>query len=828
MRLLSSLCLLAVLSAGAAVAQTPAEPAPASPLPDPGLPPLTEPSPAPVLPDPGLPPMEVEKPPVLPKLPEPPLPQGTLPTPPPDDKWEALRQKLDAIGNLRIDATDIRLAKDGKITLQPRSGVLHFEADGMEVFAGSAEYISETEDLRFMGDVAMYRDGVIYRGESAVYNLSSRQIDASGMRSSYEPLFFKAAGIRSTANSEMSEVSLDAPEFTTDDSTDPAYRITADRVELYPNDRVVFHKFRIKAGDTTLFYLPKVSQQLDGELAYSVLPGYRSNLGAYVLNRYNTTIGDHSTINYQFDLYSRRGAGFGFDLNNRKYGRDSRFGKFKFYWLYDSDPTISNTFSTASRADVDESRYRVNLQHRVYLPAKNEGDFYVDVDLNVVSDEFFYEDFFQSDFRDNPQPDNLVNIVKRGDRGEISLYGRFRVNDDYQTDTRLPELAIDRAIQPLWNSGIYFAGSSSFGRLEEHLGDDDEDRIQSALSALGPRTAANAAEYDALTAALIEPAYTRSHTWGQFYYPITFHEAITIIPHIGAGFTSYSSIDGPRPLDDSRFIFSAGLDASVKFSRVYDDVVIPSLGLDGLRHIVQPYVNWSYVSTDDLGGGFIGIDRLVPSTRPRPLSVSQFSAIDSLRDWNIIRLGVANRLQTRRNGATYSWLTANTYIDAFIEDPEYDRDFSNLYQDIEWRPVPWVKLNLGAQVPIGGDDANFSEFNARATFMPTDSLEFSIGPRILRSHPVFQDSSLIDFGAYARINENWGFSVYERYEMEDSTFETQQYTIHRDLTNWIASLGAIVRDHRGQDEWGVLLSLTLKDFPAVRVPVDFDPSGGRE
>ena len=29
-------------------------------------------------------------------------------------------------------------------------------------------------------------------------------------------------------------------------------------------------------------------------------------------------------------------------------------------------------------------------------------------------------------------------------------------------------------------------------------------------------------------------------------------------------------------------------------------------------------------------------------------------------------------------------------------------------------------------------------------------------------------------------------------------------------------------------EWGVLLSLTLKDFPGVRIPVDFDPQGGRQ
>ncbi len=746
---------------------------------------------------------------------------------------DALREKLDTIGNLRIDVSNFQMTKEGNVVIKPPSGMLHFESDGMEVFAGRAEYVAASEQLRFSGDVAIYREGVIYRGENATYTLNTRQLDASGMRSSIEPLFFKAANISSTGNgSDISVINLDSPEFTTEDSEDPGYRITADKVSIYPGDRVVFRKFKILAGDSPLFYLPYLSQPLDGEFGYSFIPGYRSNLGAFLLNQYSATISDHSLIKYRFDLYSQRGAGAGFDLESRRYPRTSKFGKFKFYWLYDSDPQTSSTgaISSIPRDSVDNNRYRVNLQHRVYLPGPEQGDLYVDVDLNKVSDGFFYEDFFQSEFRDDPQPDNIVNFVKRHERGEISLLGRFRINDFYESDTRLPELAIDRVRQPLFNTGLFYAGSSSFGILEEHMSDDEERFIRGQIAVLEtlPPDAANAAAIASLRSSLITPGYTRSHSWNELYYPFRFHDgAVTLTPRAGVGYTSYSSIDGPQPFDDSRFIFSAGLDAAFKMSRVYDDVVIPSLGIDGLRHIVQPYASWSFVSTDELGSGF-GIDRLAASTRPRPLEVSNYKAIDSLRDWNLVRLGVSQRLQTRRNRTTYNWLSSNTYIDAFIDDPEYDRDFSNLYQDVAWHPVPWARFNVGAQIPISDRNGNFSEINTRATFMPTDSVELSIGHRMLSDHPVFSDSSLIDFGAYARLSENWGVSIYERYEMDDNTLETQQYTVHRDLTSWIASLGAIVRDNRQEKEWGLLLSLTLKDFPGVRIPVDFDPQGGRQ
>jgi hypothetical protein len=112
------------------------------------------------------------------------------------------------------------------------------------------------------------------------------------------------------------------------------------------------------------------------------------------------------------------------------------------------------------------------------------------------------------------------------------------------------------------------------------------------------------------------------------------------------------------------------------------------------------------------------------------------------------------------------------------------------------------------------------------TFMPTDYLDFSVGHRLLQDHPFFEDSSLVDFRIYARINENWGVSAYERYELDDSTLETQQYSVHRDLTSWVAAVGATIRDNRGETDYGLLFSLTLKDFPSVRIPVDFDPQAG--
>ena len=44
-------------------------------------------------------------------------------------------------------------------------------------------------------------------------------------------------------------------------------------------------------------------------------------------------------------------------------------------------------------------------------------------------------------------------------------------------------------------------------------------------------------------------------------------------------------------------------------------------------------------------------------------------------------------------------------------------------------------------------------------------------------------------GGYYRINDNWGVGAYDRYEGQTGFLEEQRYSIYRDLTSWVASLG---------------------------------------
>jgi LPS-assembly protein len=193
-----------------------------------------------------------------------------------------------------------------------------------------------------------------------------------------------------------------------------------------------------------------------------------------------------------------------------------------------------------------------------------------------------------------------------------------------------------------------------------------------------------------------------------------------------------------------------------------------------------------------------------------------------LQSWNVLRLGARNRLITKRDNQSFEWLYLDTYIDGFIEDPEGQREYSNLYNDLRWQPLPWMALEMQTQFPLVSGGSGFNEFTSRLHIMPTRDFDFSLGFRNLANHPVLIDSNRFDFGTYLRLGEGWGMSMRQVIELDDSTLESQQYSLHRDLGNWVAGFGFTHRDNRAAKEYGLVFSLTLKDLPSVSLPFQLE------
>ena len=273
-----------------------------------------------------------------------------------------------------------------------------------------------------------------------------------------------------------------------------------------------------------------------------------------------------------------------------------------------------------------------------------------------------------------------------------------------------------------------------------------------------------------------------------------------------------------------RNVVDLGVEASFKISREWEDAQSRFLGLDGLRHIIQPFTNFSWVSDNGPDPKeILQFDRFEPTTQLRPIDFPQFTSIDSIDRWTVWRVGVRNRLQTRRDDLTISWLDLETYLDVNIDNP-YDRtQYSNLFNKLRFSPLPWASLIINSQVPAF--DKGFTEVNSSIVLQPIANLDVSVGHRYLNENPFFNHSSLFVVGGYYRLNDNWGVALQEQYEATTGILEQQRYSVYRDLTSWVASIGAVIRDNGGIKEYGLLLTFTLKAFPKLGFDFNFDPGG---
>jgi len=739
----------------------------------------------------------------------------------------------------RYEGQARRLTVTGAVKLQTETGV--------EIFADRGVLDDRAGTVTLTGDVSVYQGQTLQRGKRVVYDIESETVDASGLRTGFDPILLEAGAFTmEQRDGESVFVGRDAG-VTTHDVEDPGYWVRAEETTVYPDDRVTFRNLKLYAGDTPIFWLPYFSQPLDADLGYHFVPGARSNWGVYLLNRYGLMLGTGEEepwllSRWHFDLRSRRGLAGGVDLIDRRVEDNENLTGLSLYYANDLDPTISRT--GLPRPPLNHDRWRAKLQYRVPLPFEDGERWRVDANLTALSDNFFLEDFDPRAFRTDPAPDNTLGLYRADEHSLFGAMIRARPNDFYRSDTRLPEISFDQSRRPLFGTPILHEGRTSLAFVQEEIGTATAADVRAAIS-LPPGSLmlptllnriptyerqlvrliralpAGSPAIPALTTQLLDPGYSRFHTYQELSLPMKPGGWLNFTPEFGLGYSRYWSVNGPAPSLNRTHLY-AGAETSVKLTKDLGPTPDSPFGLDGLLHVFQPYLRYSYVATDDLDSLFPVVDRENFTTRPRTLAPNRFTATDSLRDWNIIRLGMRNRLITRRDGQSYEWLYLDTYIDGFFEDPELSRTFSNLYNDLTWNPLPWLGVRLETQFPVIEDGSGFTEVAARLRFMPNENVEFSIANRFLDNHPVLVDSNRLDMRGYVRLNERWGLGATHIWELDDGTLEAQQYTIHRDFNHWVASLGFTARDNRLEEEYGIVLAFTLKDFPSASLPFDID------
>jgi LPS-assembly protein len=677
------------------------------------------------------------------------------------------------------------------------------------IYCDRLVYNAKTKTAICKGNVRIYTADRIYRGDTMIYNLVTKAVQSADFRLAHYPSFIAGELVTTP---EINHYRIHNGFFSTDNRLDPAFRMHASTIEVYPDEQVVLKNITVYIGDVPVLWLPIYAQSIrtDRE-GYKWSAGYNGAFGAFFYNRYNWVLDENLFATVLLDVRQKRGVGGGFNLDYDAPNGDK--GLFRGYVTQD------DLYSSGGSSGIDKYRFsNVNTEKRYRFAVKERfevaPDLVATASLNKWSDPNITRDFFESEFQREVQPDNFVNLVQYSPNYTISALIRPQVNPFFETVERKPDITWDIPQQKLFDAPISYQG-------------------QSSLVAFDRRFAWNTNQIPTFGQQLQSEEYRayRYDTFHQILYPKQYFNWLSVTPRFGLRGTYWS--DDNRNVNDkdssnsdvlnprARVVPNIGVESSFKLSHVWDDIKSKQWGIDGLRHVMEPHINAQYIP-DIIGarpGDIRGFDTRLPSTRLQPLNFPDYNSIDSIDYQAVVRHGIRNKLQTKRDGRNWDLIDWDLYAD-YDADRNFSatnqKSYSNLFSDITIRPVNWISFQSQASFDVTGN--SYTEFNNDITWEPVRSVKLQVGNRFIQDSVLFPNSNLYYLHLFYRLNEHWQFSSQYTFEASSGRLQEQDYTIYRDLESWQVAANFTEREvNNGINESIIFFTFTLKALPNAQI-----------
>jgi LPS-assembly protein len=673
---------------------------------------------------------------------------------------------------------------------------------------GNATLISDSARLDYQsgevvadGHVRIEQGALIWTGEHIRYNFKTHQMQSEQFRTGKPPVF--AQGEQLQGDTTNKTYHARHAFVTADDVSDPAIYVRSSHIKIVPGKYIEMWNAVLYLDGVPAFYFPYYRRELGPNANnLNLLPGYRTAYGPFLLSTYTWYLNDAVDGKFHLDYRGLRGVGTGPDVNLHL----GQWGEavLKYYYLHDQDSTHS-TNDTPWTDGIPENRQRVYFGYQA-TPATNLN---VKALVNWQSDPLVLHDFFEGDYRNNPQPYSFIEINQYWNNWSLAAETMPQVNNFFDQVERLPEVKLTGYRQQIFNTPFYYESESSAGYYRRYFADTN-----------GPTP--------------LNYSAARADTFHQLLLPKTFFGWLNVTPRAGARFTYYSSETGPGGTNPAtwRNVFNTGVETSFKASHLWTGATNALLAIDGLRHIIEPSVTYAYVPSPSTPPPQLPqFDSALPSLLLLPVQFPDYNNIDSIDSENVIRFGLRNTLQTRRDGQLDNLVDWNLVLDwrltpgqdqTNLDEPFSQQEtFSDLYSDFTFKPRSWIALNTQMRYAINGRQLNLA--SDQLNFTPNEHWSWGLGYWYLRSgfDGLTQANNLITSTLFYRLNDNWGFRTQHNFNVADGRLQEQDYTIYRDLRSWTGALTFRVIDNgNGPTDFTVAFTFSLKAAPKVHVGED--------
>ena len=712
---------------------------------------------------------------------------------------------------------------DGGFYYDIASGLMH-GTNGIYVKYGDATLSADsvalnqqTGEVEADGHVRIESGDQIWVGEHIRYNFKTHQMRSEEFRTGKPPVF--AAGRELEGNTTNRTYSARHVFVTTDDISNPATRVRASRVKIVPGKYVEMWNAVLYVDGVPAFYFPYYKRNIGARANnFNFLPGYRSRYGPYLLTTYTWYLGDNVDGKIHLDYRERRGVGAGPDLNLQL----GRWGDFtsKYYYTHDDDSGASvSTNSFANLGAIPQNRQRFYFAWQA-TPFTNLN---VKALVNYQSDPLVLHDFFEGDYTENPQPNTFVEVNKYWENWSLDAETTPRINNFFDQVERLPDVKLTGFRQQVFDTPLYYESESSVGFYRQVFANTNALFFKTNGPFNGPFPDYSAA---------------RADTYHQVFLPWKFFNWLNVTPRVGGRFTYYSKEGGPGGTNDEiyRKVFNTGVETSFKASRLWTGATNSLLEIDGLRHIIEPSVNYVFVPDPSTPPSQLPqFDSELPGLVILPIQFPDYNNIDSIDSQNVIRFGLRNTLQTKRDGQLDTLLDWSVMLDWRLKPNTStnvlqnglttlgpQKTFNDLYSALAFRPRTWITLESQLRYDINDSHLNLA-FH-QLTFTPNERWSWGLGHWYLRGGFLGDDvggDNFITSTYFYRLNDNWGFRATHDFNAQNGRLQQQFYSLYRDFRSWTGAMTFRVVDNgTGPQDFGIAFSFSLKAAPKTHVGGD--------
>ena len=292
--------------------------------------------------------------------------------------------------------------------------------NGTVLIADSVTVNETTKDAFADGNVRIQQGDQIWIGEHIRYNLDTHQMVSEQFRTGHAPVYMEGQGLHGSIGFQPPRAKcLQCNQRHHHDG-----RRQTPRVQRFaPAASKSFQTRKCRPG--TASSMSRACRSFIFLTTPAILDRTRIILiscraiavftGPFILSGYTWYLNDELNGIFHMDYRERRGAGVGpdFNYNLGRWGE----GSLKYYYTYDQEPQTNNV-----NAPVYHNRQRVYFS---YLASP-----YTNVEVRsqarYQSDAGVNRDFFEGDYRENPQPSTFVEGDKLWQNFSILTRSRSR------------------------------------------------------------------------------------------------------------------------------------------------------------------------------------------------------------------------------------------------------------------------------------------------------------------------------------------------------------------------------------------------------------------